>query len=110
VTTVQMFHLYCAILVGIVSVARTARFLIFDDFPPMMWLRTRFLARFEEDNAWSKIAECPFCLTPYLAAGMLAWGWLAWNGHGLHPTWWVINGIWAASYVAAIVVSYDQPD
>jgi hypothetical protein len=99
-----------AVLVGVVSVARTARLLIYDDFPPMVWLRVRFLAMFSEDNSWSKIAECPFCVSPYLAAGMLGLAWLAWNGTGLDAWWWVVNGIWAGSYLAAILVSYDQPD
>lgn len=94
-----------AVLVGVVSVARTARFLIYDDFPPMTWLRVRFLARFDEENKWSKIAECQYCITPYLAAGMLAWAWVS----DLNEWWWVINGVWAASYAAAILVSYDQP-
>ena len=94
-----------AVLVGVVSVARTARLLIYDDFPPMVWLRVRFLARFDDDNSWSKIAECQYCITPYLAAGMLGWAWLS----DLNGWWWIINGVWAGSYVAAILVSYDQP-
>ena len=27
----------------------------------------------------------------------------------LHWTWWLVNGWWALSYLAAILVSYDQP-
>jgi hypothetical protein len=95
-----------ATIVGVLSVARTARLLIYDDFPPMVWLRVRFLSLFAEDNKWSKIAECQYCVTPYLAAGMLGWAWIS----DLNVAWWVINGIWAGSYVAAIVVSYDQPE
>jgi hypothetical protein len=95
-----------ATLVGVVSVARTARLLIYDEFPPMLWLRVRFLALFADDNKWSKIAECQYCITPYLAAGMLAWAWAS----DLNPWWWIINGVWAGSYVAAILVSYDQPE
>lgn len=45
-------------------------------------------------------------MTPYLAAGMLGWWFLA-DGHW---TWWVINGWWGACYLAAIVVAYDQPE
>lgn len=96
--------LILATIVGVVSVARTARLLNFDDFPPVVWLRAQALARLPEK--WSGIAECSFCLAPYLAAGMMAWAYLS----DLHWTWWVINGWWAAAYVAAIIVAYDQPD
>lgn len=99
------YEWHIAVIVGVVSVARTARLLLFDAFPPMVWLRVRILAMFPEDSSWSKIAECPFCLTPYLAAGMLGWAWLS----DLNSWWWVINGVWAASYLAAILVAYDQP-
>ena len=95
-----------AVLVGVVSVARTARFLIYDDFPPMMWLRAQYLGRMSEENPWRKLVECQFCVSPYLAAGMLGWAWVS----DLNPWWWVINGVWAGSYLAAILVSYDQPD
>lgn len=100
------YEWHIAVIVGVVSVARTARLLLFDAFPPMVWLRVRILAMFPEDSSWSKIAECPFCLTPYLAAGMLGWAWLS----DLNSWWWVINGVWAASYLAAILVAYDQPE
>jgi hypothetical protein len=37
---------------------------------------------------------------------MFAWAWAA----DLNTWWFVINGWWAASYLAAIVVAYDQPE
>lgn len=95
-----------AALVGIVSVARTARLLTYDDFPPARWLRVRYVALLPEDSPWAKLADCPFCLAPYLTLGMAGWAWLA----DLNTAWWVINGIWAASYLAAILVAYDQPE
>jgi hypothetical protein len=95
-----------AALVAVLSVARTARLIIHDDFPPMMWLRARIFALYKEDSVWLKLWQCPFCLTPYLAAGMGVWMWLS----GLDDVWWYINGAWAASYVAAIIYSYDQPE
>lgn len=98
-------HWLLAIVVGILSVARTARLLIFDDFPPVVWLRTRAVALIRNENSkWTGLAECPFCLAPYLTAGMIGWAWLS----DLHWTWWLINGWWAASYLAAIVVAYDE--
>jgi hypothetical protein len=94
-----------AIIVGTVSVARMARLLVFDDFPPVEWLRLKFFTAFG-DSPWRKLGECGFCLAPYLAAVMVAWALLsdlAW--------WWWLPNIWfgVISYGAAILVSYDQP-
>lgn len=94
-----------AILVGVLSVGRTARFLIFDDFPPMALLRKasqKFLAH--RAPRWLGITECPFCIAPYLVAGQIAWAYYS----NLHWTWWLANGWWAASYAAAILVAYDE--
>jgi hypothetical protein len=64
------------------------------------------LARYKEDSKWSVLWECQYCIAPYLSAGMLFWAWVS----DLNTAWWVINGVWAASYIAAILVSYDQPE
>lgn len=101
---VHDWTLVAALVIGIVSVARTARLLIHDAFPPAMWLRARFVAALPPASKWAKLAECQFCLAPYLTAGMIGWAWVS----DLHWTWWVVNGWWAASYFAAIVVSYDE--
>lgn len=99
------FQIQAAAIIAVLSVARTARLIIFDDLPPMTWLRTHIMARYAEDSKWSSLWECPYCMCPYLAAGMGVWFWLG----GDHWTWWVINGWWGASYLAAIVVAYDEP-
>jgi drug/metabolite transporter (DMT)-like permease len=96
-----------AAIVAVLSVARTARLIIHDDFPPMVWARIRVRAWIKnEDSKWLGLMDCPFCLAPYLTAGMFAWAYLC----DLHWSWWMVNGWWAMSYVAAIVYSYDQPD
>lgn len=99
------FEIVAAVLIGVISVARTARLLVWDDYPPTIWLRMKW-DDLTHESAWNKLLHCQFCLTPYLAAGLYGWWWLA-DGHW---TWWVINGIWAGSYLAAILVAYDQPD
>lgn len=98
------FEWVAAVVVGTLSVARTARFLIWDEFPPMEWLRGYLIAWL--GDSWGKLFTCQFCLAPYLAAGMVGWAWLA----DLNTAWWVINGIWGGSYIAAMIVSYDQPE
>jgi hypothetical protein len=93
-----------AAFIAIVSVGRTARLLVWDSFPPVEWLRLKFFVAVG-DNPWRKLGECAFCQAPYLSVGMVAWMVLS----DLHWTWWLINGWWALSYLAAILVSYDQP-
>lgn len=92
-----------AVIIGILSVARTARLIGFDDYPPMMWLREKWDAR--TNDKWQPLLGCPFCSAPYLATGMALWWWLA-DGHW---TWWIINGVWGLSYLASILVAWDQP-
>ena len=93
-----------AAVVGVLSVARTARFIGFDDFPPMTWLRVRLIALLGDN--WGVLITCPFCLTPYLATGMALWAWAS----DTNTWWWVINGVWGLSYLAAILVARDQPE
>jgi hypothetical protein len=98
------FTMVAASLIGIVSVARTVRLLIYDEFPPVEWLRVRLIALL--GDTWGKVLTCPFCLAPYLATGLALWAW--WSD--LNTFWWVVNGVWAASYVAAVIVAYDEPE
>ena len=46
-----------AIVVGTVSVARTARLLVWDSFPPVEWLRLKFFVA-AGDSPWRKLGEC----------------------------------------------------
>lgn len=94
--------------VAVMSVARTARLVTHDTWPPMEWARPRIAARL---GSWSELVVCPFCAAPYLMAGQLVWLAALW-GHGDAFTWgWLIPNLWwALSYVAAIAVAYDQPD
>lgn len=100
------FVLIAALVVATLSVARTARLIIYDDLPPMEWLRVRILSRYKSDSKWAALWECPFCMAPYLAAGMGVWMWLS----DLNLFWWVVNVWWGTSYLAAMIVAYDQPE
>ena len=100
------FQWVAASVIATLSVARTARLIIHDDLPPMVWARARIFALYREDSKWVDLLACPFCLAPYLAVGMVGWAWVS----DFHWTWWVINGWWALSYAAAMVYAYDQPD
>ena len=97
-----------AAVVGIFSIARTARLLICDDFPPVEWAAGHVSSPGSRGQPWRQArSTCPFCLAPYLAAGMVVWAWLS----DLNTAWWIINGWWAASPTwRRSSSSYDQPE
>lgn len=99
------FQIIAAVIIGVLSVARTARLVVWDEFPPTMWLRMKWDDA-TEGKGVNKLLHCQFCITPYMAAVLLAWFWFS----DAHWTWWVANGVWAGSYLAASYVAYDQPD
>ena len=101
-------EIFLAAVIGILSVARTARLVGFDEYPPMVWLRNKWDDRIG-DEGWGKLIHCPFCSAPYMAAGMLAWAWLSWGHEPWETIWWAVNSVWGLSYIASIVVVYDQP-
>lgn len=96
------FEMVVAVIIGILSVARTARLIVHDAWPPVVALRIAWENRWGREG-WSKLIFCQYCVTPWMAAGMALWFYLG----GDHWTWWVINGVWGFSYVSAILVSYD---
>lgn len=100
-----------AVLVAVLSAGRTARLIGFDDYPPMVWLRDKWDARFG-DEGWGKLIHCPFCSAPYLLAGITAWFVLAYSygGDVAQGFWWWMNGVWGLSYLSSILVAYDQPE
>lgn len=104
------FHIVAAVIVGVLSVARTARLIVWDEFPPTIWLRMRW-DDLTHQSGWNKLLHCQFCLTPYLSAVMLAWAlWVGPDFTGWGAVWWIVNGWWGGSYLAATYVAWDQED
>lgn len=106
----ELFHgwpTWIIFAVAIVSVARTARLITHDTWPPIEWLRPRIASRL---GSWAELVVCPFCCAPYLMAGQLLWLALLWGDSAFTWGWLIPNLWWAFSYVAAIVVAYDQPE
>lgn len=104
-----LLHPISLAIIFILSTARMARFLTYDDFPPMEWLRTKVVGVLPDK--WAGVMVCPFCIAPYLVAVNIAW-FLALYHHGDTFLWWWLlpNLWWGASYAAAIVVAYDMPE
>jgi hypothetical protein len=108
----HMFYLIAAVLVTIISAARITRVLVYDDFPPVAKPRAWFKVRTDSD--WRLIAECGFCMLFWVTLGLVIWALLA--DVYSHPApdystgtqvWWFVNGVFAASYLAASYIARD---
>ena len=92
--------------VGVVAAARLTRLVTKDHWPPMAAVHRKYV-EVTGDSEWSVLAECPFCVAPYVVAADLAWA----VNSDLDKKWWMVNGWLAASYAASwIVVRDDVPD
>lgn len=95
--------LLAAIVVGVIASARLVRLVVSDEFPPVEWVKVRWLVLTGESK-WSKLVRCPWCLAPYFVAADLAAAVLS----DLHWAWWVVNLWLAASYAASWIVFHDE--
>jgi hypothetical protein len=101
------FYLVLAILVAVLGVGRLTRILVYDDYPPTMWLRRKWID-LTKAGPWAKLATCLWCASPYVAAVCVAWGALSFN-RPWEWTWWVFWGTLSVAYVAAMVLVRDEP-
>jgi hypothetical protein len=101
--------LLTAAVVSVLAVGRFTRLVVYDKYPPAMWLRQRYADAVPEQ--WAGLATCPFCLAPWAQLVSLLWAWIA----GLDPQtwagglWWLTHLWFALSYLAAMIVVRDQP-
>lgn len=127
--------LLVAFVLGVLATARLVRLVVHDQWPPILEARLFLMNWFiqREDRArergdadrrrwdpryllrfgWMPVITCPFCFAPYAAAVVLAitiavgiWS----PDLGTLTGWWWVLAVWAAgSYLASIVVVYDEP-
>lgn len=102
------FLLVLAVLVLVLGVGRLTRIAVHDAFPPMIWLRIQW-DRLTKDGPWSKLAHCWWCASPWITAVAVGWFFLGEIYPVLQVIWWFFWGILAASYLAAMVISRDEP-
>lgn len=89
-------------LVVVLSAARLTRLATYDKFPPVLWLRTKYEDA-TDGTGWQMLAFCPYCASPWITLVVAGSGWAS----GWHAAWWFINGVFAASYLAAMVMVHD---
>jgi hypothetical protein len=96
--------LLAAVVVGTLAVARLTRLIVDDDWPIIVWFRSMW-DRVWKQSPWVALIECPFCVSPYIAAVSIAWAVLS----ELHWSWWLFHGWLAVAYLAAMVNVRDIP-
>lgn len=127
--------LLAVFVLTVLGTARLTRLLIHDKWPPVLEARLRVLSwflnretrgddrgwnrlpwwdpRYLFTYGWSPLLLCQYCLAPYVAAVVLAvtlWADVWTPDLSTRAGWWLLLAVWAAvSYLAAIVVSYDEP-
>lgn len=100
-----------AFVLATLTIARIARLVSWDDFPPMDWARRKWDLVTETDpdlpkdqrSGWNKLIYCGYCVSFYIAIGIVAWALLS----DFSTAWWVFNGTVSASYVGAMILSRD---
>lgn len=99
-----VFGLFVAV-VGVIGTARVTKLLTEDMWPPVHWLRSRWLTYWGE-SGWAELFICPFCMSVWVAAANMGIGYATnW------PLWWLlVNGWLTVAYVAAMIVARDIPD
>lgn len=95
--------LVAAFVVGTIAVARMTRLVVDDDWPPMLALRRAWDRHVH--GSWAPLVECPFCVSPYIAAVTIGWAVLS----DLHWSWWLFHGWLAVAYLAAMLNTRDIP-
>lgn len=103
------FHWIALAVIAVMSSARITRLLTFDKFPPILAVRRWYVTAMDHSEAtrpWQLLALCGYCMGFWVALGVLAWGYLTdWQ-----TAWWLVNGLFALAYAAAIVMAHDGDD
>lgn len=97
------------IAVGALGAARLTRVVVYDEFPPTVWLRERWYG-LVEGSGWEKLLTCWWCFAFWAAlAVVVSWvfaqqyEWVGW-------AWWITWGTLALGYVAPMIIVRDGDD
>jgi len=93
------------VIVGIVAAARITRLVVVDDYP--LIVKGRIAWDNHVRGMWNKLLHCHWCFAPWavLLVGALAFLCDYW---GAQVVWFCVFGWLAASYVASMVVQFDE--
>ena len=97
-----------AVAVAVLGVYRLARVIIYDTFPPSVWLRIQW-DNLTHRSGWNTLLHCPWCLVPWIMLAAIGWFfaglylavWIAW-------AWWLFWGWLALSGLSSMVYVRDE--
>ncbi len=92
-----------AFIVGVAATGRLARLVVDDDWPPVVWLREKYVLAVPPN--WGELVTCSFCVAPWFALPNLLLAWAT----DLSWVWWVPNLWLGGAYLAAILNARDVP-
>lgn len=98
--------------VGVLGAARLTRLVVHDSWPPVRYLRDRWVARTSRvwpngtvvPGPWTALVTCHYCFAPWAVALVIATAWVS----DFHWVWWLFWGWLAAAYLASLVVEHDE--
>jgi hypothetical protein len=100
------FQWVAVAIITILSAARVTRLLTFDTFPPIKWVRDEFIEWTDKTpmrRSWQLLAYCGYCMSFWVTVAIVLWGYYShWN-----TVWLLVNAVFGASYVAAIIMVHD---
>lgn len=110
----DMFVAILAVLTAVLGVARVTRIVVYDEFPPTVWLRLKvesmLIGRGPYVRGWGKIVTCWWCLAPWvMLVCILWWTFLIPVSPFFMYAWWAWWGMLAGGYVASMVIVRDTP-
>lgn len=109
VEVVGPWWLVLAIATAILGSGRWTRLLVFDEYPPTMWIREKWAKLTVKHPAWTKLFFCWWCAAPWIMLICIGWFWLSFSAFWVALTWWLFFGWGALSYVTSMVVARDDP-
>lgn len=93
---------------AVLGVGRLTRAITYDDFPPSVWLRRKWVA-LTDGTGWQSWLTCFWCFPFGVSIVCVAWwvgghyvAWLGW-------AWWLTWSPFALAYLTSMLVARDEP-
>lgn len=109
------FYWVAVVATTIISASRLTRLATVDKFPPIAWLRNKY-ADFTDGTDWQWLMFCGYCFSFWATLGVITWAYFAGvfapgaTAEVWTRVWWLVNGTFAASYLAAVFMAHDGDD
>lgn len=109
------FYWVAVAVVTITSASRLTRLATWDHFPPIEWARNKY-ADLTDGSGWQLLAFCGYCASFWITGLVLLTAYFAGvldrdsTAEVWTRVWWIVNGTFGASYLAAILMVHDGDD